>query len=149
MKRKKKYHGQLDELLEKYGGTLDWFEEGELKSWVEAGNSPYKNPEGIIHEDGTPFDFIEWHRSASWVPETVTFEPVSYERILAYYTAPCDPSWGRKEKMAFLKEAHSFLSNEVSSLRIFLYGKNLIEEYMKDCYGFLESGTADEELPFD
>ena len=37
---------------------------GELRSWVEAGNSPFSNPEQVDHEDGTPFDFIAWHRSA-------------------------------------------------------------------------------------
>lgn len=58
---------------ETYKGTLDWPEQGELRSWVEAGNSPFTNPEEVIHVDGTPFDFIEWHRSARWVTITETF----------------------------------------------------------------------------
>ena len=72
---KKKRHRLQRELkaVEKiYAGTLDWLEQGELYSWVEAGNSPFTNPEQIIHEDGTPFDFIEWHRSARWVTVTET-----------------------------------------------------------------------------
>lgn len=70
-----------------YAGTLDWLEQGELYSWVEAGNSPFTNPEQIIHEDGTPFDFIEWHRSARWV--TVTETPaveVSDKERFDFYT---------------------------------------------------------------
>ena len=87
---KKKRHRLQRELkaVEKiYAGTLDWLEQGELYSWVEAGNSPFTNPEQIIHEDGTPFDFIEWHRSARWV--TVTETPaveVSDKERFDFYT---------------------------------------------------------------
>ena len=45
---KKKRHRLQRELkaVEKiYAGTLDWLEQGELYSWVEAGNSPFTNPE--------------------------------------------------------------------------------------------------------
>lgn len=65
--KRKALRRELKAVEELYAGTLDWLELGELRSWVEAGNSPYENPEQVLHEDGTSFDFIEWHRAARWV----------------------------------------------------------------------------------
>jgi len=65
--KRKALQRELKAVEDAYAGTLDWLELGELRSWVEAGNSPYENPEQVIHEDGTFFDFIEWHRTARWV----------------------------------------------------------------------------------
>ena len=58
--KRKALQRELKAVEDAYAGTLDWLELGELRSWVEAGNSPYENPEQVIHEDGTFFDFIEW-----------------------------------------------------------------------------------------
>jgi hypothetical protein len=54
MNKNRKLKKELDRIIQKYHGTLDWLEEGELRSWVEAGNSPYGNPDDVIHVDGRP-----------------------------------------------------------------------------------------------
>lgn len=77
--KRKALRRELKAVEELYAGTLDWLELGELRSWVEAGNSPYENPEQVLHEDGTSFDFIEWHRAARWV--TVRTPPWIYRRL--------------------------------------------------------------------
>ena len=62
-KKRKTLLRELKAVEEAYAETLDWLELGELRSWVDAGNSPYENPEQVIHKDGSFFDFIEWHRA--------------------------------------------------------------------------------------
>ena len=57
-KNKKDLQRELRAVEDAYAGTLNWLELGELRSWVEAGNSPCENPEQVIHEDGTFFDSL-------------------------------------------------------------------------------------------
>ena len=87
-KNKKALQRELKAVEEAYAGTLGWLELGELRSWVEAGNSPYTNPERITHEDGTFFDFIEWHRAAQWVTvrEPLDIEGPSDRELFDFYT---------------------------------------------------------------
>lgn len=85
--KKRRLLWELEAVEETYKGTLDWLEQGELRSWVEAGNSPFTNPEEVIHLDSTPFDFIEWYRSARWVTVTKTFTTkLSDRELFDFYT---------------------------------------------------------------
>ena len=106
-------------MLEKYRGSLDWLEEGELRSWVEAGNSPYTNPEGVIHEDGIQFDFIGFDGSYA----ESEFSPRS-----------------KKEAIEILRHLQQLLGNEARDYMGFLRSENLMERYMEYKYC--------EELPF-
>ncbi len=87
-KKRKTLQRELKAVEDAYAGTLDWLELGELRSWVEAGNSPYENPEQIIHEDGTFFDFIQWHRAARWVTvrEPPDIPGFSARELFGFYT---------------------------------------------------------------
>ena len=149
---KKKRHRLQRELkaVEKiYAGTLDWLEQGELYSWVEAGNSPFTNPEQIIHEDGTPFDFIEWHRSARWV--TVTETPaveVSDKERFDFYTDRKMEQGSLEETRKFLRDAQSFLGCEILALMVFLKEKGLLYEYLRYKYKAHACQIEEEELPF-
>ena len=84
-KKRKSLQRELQAVEDIYAGTLDWLELGELRSWVEAGNSPYENPERVVHEDGTLFDFIEWHRAAQW---TTVIEPLDVQGVKRRFKIP-------------------------------------------------------------
>ena len=151
-------------MLEKYRGSLDWLEEGELRSWVEAGNSPYTNPEGVIHKDGilrswveagnSPYtnpegvihkdgiqlDFIEWHRSARWITEEIQFsQPSHFDYICSYAESEFSPR-SKKEAIEILRHLQQLLGNEARDYMGFLRSENLMERYMEYKYC--------EELPF-
>ena len=132
--------------MEKYNKSLNWFEEGELRSWVAAGNSPYDNPENIIHEDGSLFDFIEWHRTARWVSTKESFTGESDKVLFHYYTDlgrfPGPPV--ENYDTAFFQSAQIFLCGEIHYLRTYIQGKKLLDDYMR--YRYPE--PVDEELPF-
>ena len=146
MKKKSALKKELKQILGKYRETLNWFEEGELRSWVDSGNSPFDNPESIIHEDGSPFDFVEWHRSARWVCAHDELTEESNENLLHYYTDlgifPGPPA--KDFDAAYFQSAQIFLCGEISYLRTFIEGKNLLEDYMR--YRYPE--PSEEELPF-
>ena len=140
MKKKKKRKSELKQVLEKYRGSLDWLEEGELRSWVEAGNSPYTNPEGVIHKDGIQLDFIEWHRSARWITEEIQFsQPSHFDYICAYAESEFSPR-SKKEAIEILRHLQQLLGNEARDYMGFLRSENLMERYMEYKYC--------EELPF-
>ena len=116
---------------------------------VEAGNSPFTNPEQIIHEDGTPFDFIEWHRSARWV--TVTETPaveVSDKERFDFYTDRKMEQGSLEETRKFLRDAQSFLGCEILALMGFLKEKGLLYEYLRYKYKAHACQIEEEELPF-
>ena len=146
--REKKRQLQLElEAVEKtYGETLDWLERGELRSWAEAGNSPFTNPEDFIHVDGSPFDFIEWHRSARWVTVKEAFpaEPSGRE-LFDFYTDRNAEHGSLEETRKFLREAQIFLGCEVLALMEFLKEKGLLYEYLRNKAPVNQMG---EELPF-
>ena len=103
MKKKKKRKAELKQILEKYKGSLEWLEEGELRSWVEAGNSPYTNPEGIMHKDGILFDFIEWHRSARWITEEIPLsQPTYFDYICSCAESEYSPHSKKLDSEKFL-----------------------------------------------
>ncbi len=140
MKKKKKRKAELKQVLEKYRGSLDWLEEGELRSWVEAGNSPYTNPEGVIHEDVIQFDFIEWHRSARWITEEMHLsQPSHFDYICSCAESEYSPH-SKKEAIEILRHLQQLLGNEVRDYVGFLRSENLMERYMEYKYC--------EELPF-
>ena len=130
-KTKKCLQRELAALEETYAGTLDWLEQGELHSWVEDGNSPFTNPEQAIHEDGTPFDFIEWHRAAQWVTETIRLAPPSDQEMFDFYTDRKVEFASWKETKKFLRDAQTFLGCEILTLRDFLKEKGLLYEYLR------------------
>lgn len=144
---KRRLQRELRAVERTYAGTLNWLEQGELRSWTEAGNSPFTNPEQVIHEDGTPFDFIEWHRSARWVTaiETFTEEP-SDQDLFDFYTDRKADHGSLKETRKFLRDAQTFLGCEILTLREFLKEKGLLYEYLR--YKDSASLTEEEELPF-
>lgn len=145
----KKRHLQrgLEAVEETYQGTLDWLEQGELRSWVAAGNSPFTNPEQAIHEDGTPFNFIEWHRSARWVTvmQAFTAEPSDRE-LFDFYTDRKADHGSLEETRKFLRDAQTFLGCEILTLMDFLKGKGLLYEYLR--YKDPAYQIGEEELPF-
>lgn len=148
--KKKKHRRLLRELQaveSAYAGTLDWLELGELRSWVEAGNSPYENPDQILHEDGTPWDFIKWHRSASWVTvsEPLTGSPPSGRELFELYTDRRAEHGSLEETKKFLREAQTFLGNEILVLVDFLKKRGLLYEYLRYRSFTLEE---EEDLPF-
>ena len=113
-----------------YQGTLDWLEQGELRSWVKAGNSPFTNPEDVIHVDGTPIDFIEWHRSAQWVTATENFTAeLSDRELFDFYTDRMADHGSLEETRKFLRDVQTFLGCEVLTLMDFLKEKGLLYEY--------------------
>lgn len=145
--KKQRLMRELQAVEETYAGTLNWLEQGELRSWVEAGNSPYANPEQVIHEDGTLFDFIEWHRSAQWVTVTETFpdEPSDRE-LFDFYTDRKMVHRSLKETRKYLLDAQTFLGCEILTLMEFLKERGLLYEYLR--YKDPTYQTGGEELPF-
>lgn len=149
MKKKKRQRLQreLKTAEEAYAGTLDWLEQGELHSWTEAGNSPFTNPEQIVHEDGTPFDFIEWHRGARWVAVREPFpDPPSERELFDFYTDRKAAHGSLEETRMFLRDAQTFLGCEILSLMGFLKEKGLLYEYLR--YKNPADQAEEEELPF-
>lgn len=147
-KKRKVLKQELKAIEEHYAGTLDWLESGELRSWVEAGNSPYENPEQVIHEDGSFFDFIEWHRSARWatIMEPMGAPEPSDRELFDFYTdRHCDHG-SFDETKKFLRDAQTFLGCEILTLIDFLKERGLLYEYLR--YKYPESLTEGEELPF-
>lgn len=145
--KKRRLQRELGAVEKTYQGTLDWFEQGELRSWVEAGNSPFTNPEEVIHVDGTPFDFIEWHRSARWVTVTETFTAeLSARELFDFYTdRKADPG-SLEETRKFLRNVQTFLGCEILTLTDFLKEKGLLYEYLR--YKDPAYQTGEKELPF-
>lgn len=145
--KRKQLQRELKAMEETYAGTLDWLEQGELHSWVEAGNSPFTNPEQVVHEDGTPFDFIEWHRSARWVAvtEPPAAEPSDRE-LFDFYTDRKADHGSLEETRKFLRDAQSFLGCEILTLMDFLKEKGLLYEYLR--YKDPACQTGEEEPPF-
>ncbi len=140
MKRKEKRSGEKKRRLQKeleavektYQGTLDWLEQGELRSWVEAGNSPFTNPEEVIHVDGTPIDFVEWHRSAQWVTATESFTTeLSDRELFDFYTDRMADHGSLEETRKFLRDVQTFLGCEILTLMDFLKEKGLLYEYLR------------------
>lgn len=145
--KKRRLQWELEAVEETYKGTLNWFEQGELRSWVEAGNSPFTNPEEVIHADGTPFDFIEWHRSARWVTVTETFTAeLSDRELFDFYTDRRADHGSLEETRKFLRDAQTFLGCEILTLMDFLKEKGLLYEYLR--YKDPTYQTGEEELPF-
>lgn len=144
--KKRQLKLELEAVERTYGETLDWLERGELRSWVEDGNSPYTNPEDVLHEDGSPLDFIERYRSARWVAvnETVSEEPSGRE-LSDYYTDRRADHGSLEETRKFLRDAQTFLGCEVLTLMEFLKEKGLLYEYLryKD-----PVDQSEDELPF-
>lgn len=148
MEKRERLHYELQEVENTYAETLDWLELGELRSWVEAGNSPYENPEQVIHEDGTSFDFIEWHRTARWVTirETLDAPGLSDRELFDIYTDRHSDHGSFEETKKFLRDAQSYLGCEILTLMDFLKEKGLFYEYLR--YKNPGSLTEEEELPF-
>lgn len=148
MEKRERLHYELLEVENTYAETLDWLELGELRSWVEAGNSPYENPEQVIHEDGTFFDFIEWHRAARWVAvrEPLDMPGPSDRDLFDLYTDRRSSHGSFEETRKFLRDAQSYLGCEILTLMDFLKEKGLFYEYLR--YKNPESLTEEEELPF-
>lgn len=145
--KKRRLQWELEAVEETYKGTLDWLEQGELRSWVEAGNSPFTNPEEVIHLDGTPFDFIEWYRSARWVTVTETFTTkLSDRELFDFYTDRKADHGSLEETRKFLRDAQTFLGCEILTLMDFLKEKGLLYEYLR--YKDPAYQTGEEELPF-
>ncbi len=147
-KNKKALRRELKAVEETYAGTLGFLELGELRSWVEAGNSPYENPEQVIHEDGTFFDFIEWHRAARWVTvrEPLDVPGPSDRELFDFYTDRRPDHGSFEETKKFLWDAQTFLGCEILTLIDFLKEKGLLYAYLE--YKYPESLTEEEELPF-
>ena len=147
-KKKKSLQRELKAIEETYAGTLDWLELGELRSWVEAGNSPYGNPEQIIHEDGTSLDFIEWHRKARWatVTQPLIIPEPSDRELFDFYTDRHADHGSFDETKKFLKDAQTFLGCEILTLIGFLREKGLLYAYLR--YKYPEYMTNEDELPF-
>lgn len=145
--RKKRLRQELQAVEETYAGTLGWLEQGELRSWVEAGSSPYTNPEQILHEDGTFLDFIEWHRRARWVTvkETFTEEPSGRE-LFDFYTDRKVAYSSLEETRKYLRDVQTFLGCEILTLIDFLKERGLLYAYLK--YKDPAYQTGEEELPF-
>mgnify|MGYP001059436923 CR=1 FL=1 len=147
-KKRKSLQRELQAVEDIYAGTLDWLELGELHSWVEAGNSPCTNPEQVIHEDGTFFDFIEWHRTARWVPVREPFDVSgpSDRELFDFYTDRRSAHGSFEETKKFLRDAQTFLGCEILTLMDFLREKGLLYAYLH--YKYPERLTGEEELPF-
>ena len=147
-KNKKALRRELKAVEETYAGTLGLLELGELRSWVEAGNSPYENPEQVIHEDGTFFDFIEWHRAARWVTVRAPLDVpgLSDRELFDFYTDRRPDHGSFDETKKFLWDAQTFLGCEILTLIDFLKEKGLLYAYLE--YKYPESLTEEEELPF-
>lgn len=147
-KNKKALRRELNAIESAYADTLDWLELGELHSWVEAGNSPYENPEQVIHEDGTFFDFIEWHRAARWVTvrESPDTSGLSDRELFDFYTDRHSDHGSFEETKKFLRDAQTFLGCEILTLIEFLKERGLLYAYLR--YKYPEPLTEEEELPF-
>lgn len=146
--KRKALRRELKAVEDLYAGTLDWLELGELRSWVEAGNSPYENPEQVIHEDGTPFDFIEWHRAARWVTVRTPLDvPGASDRgLFGFYTDRRSDHGSFEETKKFLRDAQTFLGYEILTLINFLKERGLLYTYLQ--YKYPDPLTEEEELPF-
>ena len=145
-KIRKRRKSELKSMLKKYEGSMDWLEEGELRSWVDAGNSPLDNPEGIIHEDGTQFDFIEWHRTARWVPERMDLQPwTCFDGLKSCIENEYKPQ-SKKEAVKYLERIRHYFGKELNGFIRFLNSENLTDRY-EEFRLFDESGIT-EELPF-
>ena len=146
-KRKQRLQRELEAVEKTYGETLDWLERGELRSWVEAGNSPFANPGQVIHEDGTPLGFIEWHRSARWATDTEPFEAGPPSRgLFDFFTDRRADRGSLEETRKFLRDTQTFLGCEILTLMNFLKEKGLLYEYLR--YKDPACQTGEEELPF-
>lgn len=146
-KRKQRLQRELEAVEKTYGDTLDWLERGELRSWVKAGNSPFANPEQIIHEDGTPLGFIEWHRSARWAMATEPFEAGPPSRgLFDFFTDRRADRGSLEETRKFLRDTQAFLGCEILTLMNFLKEKGLLYEYLR--YKDPAYQTGEEKLPF-
>ena len=146
--KRKALQRELKAVEDAYAGTLGWLELGELRSWVGAGNSPYENPEQAIHEDGTFFDFIEWHRAARWVTVREPFdlrEP-SDRGLFNFYTDRRSGHGSFEETKKYLRDAQTFLGCEILTLIDFLKERGLLYAYLR--YKYPEPLTGEEELPF-
>lgn len=132
-----------------YAGTLDWLELGKLRSWVEAGNSPYENPEQVHHKDGSFFDFIEWHRTAQWVTFKEPLDTPSHSdrELFDFYTDRRSDHGSFEETKKFLRDAQTFLDCEILTLIDFLKERGLLYAYLSYKYPD-EPLTEEEELPF-
>lgn len=146
--KRKALQRELKAVEDAYAGTLDWLELGELRSWVEAGNSPYENPEQAIHEDGTFFDFIEWHRTARWVTvrEPLDLRELSDRELFNFYTDRRSGHGSFEETKKYLRDAQTFLGCEILTLIDFLKERELLYAYLR--YKYPEPLTEEEELPF-
>lgn len=147
-KKRKALQQELKAVEDAYAGTLDWLELGELRSWVDAGNSPYENPEQVIHEDGTSFDFIEWHRTARRVTirETLDAPGLSDRKLFDFYTDRHSDHGSFEETKKFLRDAQTFLGCEILTLIDFLKERGLLYAYLR--YKYPEPLAESEELPF-
>ena len=147
-RKRKNLQRDLKTMEDTYAGTLDWLELGELRSWVAAGNSPYTNPEQVIHEDGTFFDFIQWHRAARWVTvrEPLDVPCPSDRELFDFYTDRRSDHGSFDETKKFLRDAQTFLGCEILTLIDFLKEKGLLYAYLR--YKRPKTLTEEEELPF-
>ena len=143
---KKKRKAQLKDMLKKYGDGLNWLEEGELRSWVDAGNSPLDNPEGVMNENGILLDFIEWHRAARWVTEKAELHPWSCFDSLLYFLKDDYKPRSKKEAEDYLRKVKDCFGEELNDFIRFLNSENLIDRY-EEFKLFTNSGLP-EELPF-
>lgn len=145
--KRQRLQRELEAVEKTYGDTLDWLERGELRSWVAAGNSPFTNPEEVVHVDGTLFDFIEWHRSARWVTVTETFPAQPSDReLFDFYTDRKADHGSLEETRNFLRDAQTFLGCEILTLMDFMKEKGLLYEYLR--YKDPAYQTKEGELPF-
>lgn len=132
--KKERLHRELQAVEETYAGTLNWLEQGELRSWVEAGNSPLRNPEQMVHGDGRPLGFIEWHRKARWVTETVSLHPPSDRELFNFYTDRRTNHGTLEDTRKFLWDAQTFLGCEILTLVDFLREQGLWNAYLRYKY---------------
>ena len=147
-KKRKTLLRELKAVEEAYAETLDWLELGELRSWVDAGNSPYENPEQVIHKDGSFFDFIEWHRAARWVTVSGSLDASgpSDRELFDFYTDRRSDHGSLDETKKFLRDAQTFLGCEILTLIDFLKERGLLYAYLR--YKYPEPPTEEEELLF-
>ncbi len=147
-KNKKELQQELKAVEDAYAGTLDWLEPGELRSWVAAGTSRDTNPEQVSDEDGTFFDFIQWHRAARWVTvrEPLDAEGASDRELSDFYTDRRSDHGSLDETKKFLRDAQTFLGCEILTLIDFLKERDLLYAYLR--YKYPEPLTEEGELPF-
>ena len=107
-----------------------------------------KHPEQVIHEDGTFFDFIEWHRRARWVTvrEPLDLREPSDRELFNFYTDRRSDHGSFEETKKYLRDAQTFLGCEILTLIDFLKERELLYAYLR--YKYPEPLTEEEELPF-